>query len=247
MELTPLTVVAVSAAAFLIGFTKAGMGGGIGPITTAIMVLALPVDVALGLQLPMLIVGDAFAIGAHWRRWEWTHLRRLALGALPGVFVGTFILASVDATTIQRLIGVVSLMFVTYRIVQPRLARLAGVEASLALGVAAGGLGGVASAVAHAGSPPVSAYLLLARVTPVQYAAVHILLFASLNLLKIPGYVLAGFAHPELQLRLAPTLAFIPLGVVAGRWMVRRIPQVVFDRLILTVLTVTGFYLLLSL
>lgn len=247
VELTPAVVAAVAAAAFLIGFTKAGLGGGLGPAITALMVLTLPVEVALGLQLPMLIVGDAFSIGAFWKRWEWSHFIRLVAGAVPGVLAGTFLLASIDARTIQRLIGVVSLTFVAHRLAQPHLARLSGIRATGPLGAAAGAVGGVASTVAHAGAPPVSAYLLIAGVTPVQYAAIHILLFASINLMKVPGYVIAGFSHPGLQLRLAPTLLLLPLGVAAGRWMVTRIRQEVFDRLILGILTLTGLYLLVGL
>lgn len=246
VDLTPAVIAAVGAAAFLIGFTKAGLGGGLGPAITAIMVLALPVEIALAIQLPMLIVGDTFTVAAYWRRWEPTHLRRLAMGAIPGVIVGTYLLASVDPGTIQRFIGVISLAFVAYRIAEPRFTRMRTVAPTTALGATAGAVGAVASTVAHAGAPPVSAYLLNARVTPVEYTGTHVLLFAGINLLKVPGYVVAGFSYPMLQLQLAPTLVLLPLGVLVGRWMVARISTVVFNRLVLGVLTVTGVYLIVA-
>lgn len=247
IEVTPAVVATVTGAAFLIGFTKAGLGGGLGPAITALMVLTLPVEVALGLQLPMLIVGDAFSLAAFWKKWNWSHFRRLALGAVPGILAGTYLLASVDASTIQRLIGVVSLTFVAYRLLQSRLEQMVRIPATVPLGAAAGALGGVASTVAHAGGPPVAAYLLIARATPVEYAATHILLFAAINLLKVPGYVLTGFSHPGLALRLAPALLALPVGVAVGRSMIRRIRQEVFDRLILSILTLTGTYLIFGL
>lgn len=245
LELTPATVAVVATAAFLIGLTKAGLGGGLGPAITALMVLALPVEVALGVQLPMLIVADVFAVGAFWRRWAGGHVLRLIAGAIPGVVAGSYLLAAVDAVTIQRLIGVVSLTFVGYRLVQPRLTRIAALHPGPALGLGAGALGGVASTVAHAGAPPVSAYLLLARVTPVEYTATHILVFALINLLKVPGYLAAGFAYPDLSWRLSPTLVLLPVGVAVGRWLVSRVSAEVFDRIILGVLTVIGLHLLL--
>ena len=43
---------------------------------------------------------------------------------------------------------------------------------------------------------------------------------------------------------IAPTLIFLPLGVVAGRWLVHHVTPLVFDRIILGILTATGIYLL---
>lgn len=236
----------VAVAAFLIGLTKAGLGGGLGPIITASMVLVLPVEVALGVQLPMLLIGDVFSVAAFWKRWSLRHARRLLLGAVPGVLLGTYLLASIDATLIQRLIGVVALSFVIYRFAQRRLQRIAGLEATTGLGIIAGAGGAVASTVAHAGAPPVSAYLLAARLSPVTYTATHILVFAVINVMKVPGYLLAGFTDIDLQIRLLPTLLFLPLGVLTGRWILARVSPLVFDRIILTILTVTGLFLLLG-
>jgi uncharacterized protein len=244
IEISPQVIAAVSVAAFLIGLTKAGLGGGLGPVITAVMILTMPVEVALGILLPMLIVGDIFSIGAHWKKWDRRHVVILGAGAVVGVALGTLILTSVEPTTIQRIVGVVSLSFVAYRLIQPRLESMAAVRATIPLGVIAGAAGGAASTVAHAGAPPVAIYLLIAKVSPVVYAATHVLLFAGINLLKVPAYLAAGLFDLELQLALAPTLIFLPLGVVAGRWLVHHVTPLVFDRIILGVLTATGIYLL---
>lgn len=52
---------------------------------------------------------------------------------------------------------VLSLVFVVYRLAEPRLRR-ARVPAGAGLAVAAGATSGVTSAVAHAGGPPVAVY-----------------------------------------------------------------------------------------
>lgn len=244
MEVTPWMMLVVSVAGFLIGLTKAGMGGLLGPAITALMVLVLPVDVALGILLPMLIVGDGFALAALWGRWDRRAAMLLGLGALGGVVAGSWILAATPAVVVRRLIGVVSLGFVVYRLAAPRLERLRLGPPGRTVGLIAGATAGVASTLAHAGGPPVAIYLLLRRLPPATYTSTVILLFSVVNLIKVPGYLLAGLIDPGLQLRLAPTLAAIPVGVLVGRWAVTRVSQALFDAVILVVLAVTGTYLL---
>jgi uncharacterized membrane protein YfcA len=72
------------AAAFLIGFGKAGVGGSLGPFVTVLVVLTIPADDAIGLLLPMLIVADALTVAAHWRRWDRAILIRLLTAATSG-------------------------------------------------------------------------------------------------------------------------------------------------------------------
>lgn len=244
IEVTVGVVIAAAVAAFLIGFTKAGTGGGLGPVITAVMVLVLPVEVALGIQLPMLIAGDVFSVGAYWGQWERRHVVRLGAGAVIGVLAGTFVLTSVDAATIQRLIAVLALSFVAFRLVQPRVASWEALRAGPVLGLVAGAAGAASSTVAHFGAPPVAIYLLSAKVSPSVYTATHILLFAAINLLKVPAYLAAGMFNLDLQLRLAPALVMLPVGVAVGRLLVSRIAPRTFDRVILTILTATGLYLL---
>ena len=61
-------IVGVAVAAFLIGFSKAGVAGTLGPIVTVLLALTIPADDAVGLLLPILIVADWFTLAAHWRQ-----------------------------------------------------------------------------------------------------------------------------------------------------------------------------------
>jgi uncharacterized membrane protein YfcA len=124
IEVTPLVVVGVAAAAFTIGFVKAGIGGSIGPLATILVVLVLPVQVALGVLLPLLMVGDALALAALWRRWDLAAVGRLLPGATAGVAGGTYLLAQADSPLLTRLLGILMLLFVAYWVVAPRLRRL---------------------------------------------------------------------------------------------------------------------------
>jgi hypothetical protein len=53
--------VVIASLGFLIGVTKGGFNT-LGALLTPVLSLVLPVSTAVGVLLPMLIVGDAFAI-----------------------------------------------------------------------------------------------------------------------------------------------------------------------------------------
>src|SRR5205814_1613799 len=85
-------------AIFLIGLTKSGFGSGAGlmiaPMTTLAMA-HLPkygADAALGLLLPLLMVGDIIAIWQYRRLLSMQIVKRLIPGTLIGVILGSLLL-----------------------------------------------------------------------------------------------------------------------------------------------------------
>lgn len=246
VEVTPTIALAVGVASFLIGLSKAGVGGSLGPLITVVVVLALPAPTAIALLLPLLIVGDVIALAALWRRWDNRLLWLLLPGGLAGVAIGTYLLAHLASPLFTRLLGGLILLFVASWVLSPRLARPTAPRVHLRPwhGVATGTVAGLTSAIAHAGGPPVAIYLLLQRVEPVRFVATNTLLFGVLNVVKVPAYISAGLFDWDLQLRLAWAVALIPLGVLVGRFMVHRIDPQVFNRIIVALLAFAGIYLL---
>ena len=80
--------------ALLIDPGKGGFCGLLGIVVTPLMSPVMPVSEVAGLVLPVLILGDIFAVGAHWRRWDTYIFMRLMPGALVGVFVGAYVVAT---------------------------------------------------------------------------------------------------------------------------------------------------------
>lgn len=237
MELTATAYLAVAAAALLIGLTKGGLSVG-GPVLTILLSLAMPTRVAIGVLLPLLILGDGFALWAHWRRWDRALLVRLLPGGVVGVALASLWLRSMSERVLQLALVVVTVLFVVHRLAQPLLAArwtVAGetLRARSGPGLAAGTASGITSTVAHVGGPPIAMYLLATGIPARSYVATLAAFFTVVNWVKVPGYLAAGLVHIGLLVRLAPLAPLVPLGIVIGRWVVVRISQAVFDRLVL--------------
>ena len=140
---------------------QGGFGGLLGMVATPLMSLVMPVSEVVGLMLPMLILGDIFAVSAHWRRWDTHIFMRLIPGALVGVFIGTYVVATTSPSLLCRLLSVLILLFVAYMLTHKRLIRAVEYQSRGWHGVLAGSVAGTTSALAHAGDPPVAICLML--------------------------------------------------------------------------------------
>jgi uncharacterized membrane protein YfcA len=239
-----LFVGVMAMAAFLTGLSKGGLGGMIGALITPMMVLIMPLDQAVGLLLPILMVGDGFAIVAHWRRWETRLIWMLVLGALIGVTLGTFVITSLSPLLMRRGLGLLVLIFLTYRLFERRIASALTYRSRRWHGALAGSTAGFTSTLAHAGGPPITIYLLMQDLQPGVFVATSALFFALLNWIKVPYYYAAGLFDFGTLLRLAWLAPLVPLGVWIGKVVIYRIDKALFDRIILVLLGVSGVLLL---
>ena len=239
---SPLFVgVVIAVLGFTIGLAKGGFNA-IGALTTPILSLVLPVSLAVGVLLPMLLVGDAFAVYSYWREWDWPLLRRMLPAAFVGALVGTWLLAVMTPNALRLALAVFVLLLVAYKFASDRITRLAyqprGWHAP-----ATGVLAGIASGMFNTGGPPFNAYLLLQKMPPRTFIATTALFFALVNLLKVPGFLITGVLDVPLLLSLWWVLLFIPLGLAAARWLVSRVNQRAFEWIIVALLVVSSVVL----
>lgn len=242
-----VAAVLVGAAAFSIGLSKAGLGGSIGPLATILMLSALPAREAVGLQLPILIAGDAIALALLWRKWD----TRIVLSALPGVVVGvilgTLLLDAIPAGALKIVVGAIAVLFGVWALIvdlTKRELERPGPSGWVAP-LVAGSVTGTTSAIAHAGGPPMTMYLLTRRLDPRTFVATSAAIFTVVNLLKVPLYAVAGVFDWELQLQYLWAFALVPVGAVIGRLLLSRIPGRAF-RIMVTVGLFVGGVLLIT-
>lgn len=204
----------------------------------------MPVADAVALIFPMLLVGDWFALGAHWRKWDLSLYGRAIPLAVIGVFLGTFVLVTSPPLVLKRGLGIAVLLLAIYKLLEPRLIGRLEYQPKSWHGVFAGGVSGFGAALAHTGGPPIVLYFLLVRVSPAIYASTLVLFFATLNLVKLPTYIIAGVSNLEQIIQLVWIFPLIPIGVWFGKWLNKRTDPKVFQRIILVFMFVASGALL---
>jgi uncharacterized protein len=244
MDNPTLIALAFGAACFITGLSKGGLGGALGFLITPLLALTMPLNRAVGLMLPILILADSFALAAFWGRWERRFLKVLLSGALVGVTLATLALSGFSPGLLKRLLGGLVLAFIVYKLFEPRLLdRLSYVNRTWH-GLSAGAVAGFASTLAHAGGPPITIYLLLQRLEPQTFIATSALFFALLNWIKVPYYAAAGLFDWEWQVRLLWLTPLTPLGVWVGKKLAGRLDRKLFERVVIVLLGLSAFLLL---
>ena len=233
-------------AAFIVGLGKGGLGGMVGALITAMMALVLPPEKVIGLALPLLIVGDAFAVTVHWGRWDRDLIRQLVPSAIIGVILSTYFLYQITGEGLRLTLGVLVIAFVIYKLLEGRLLRKLAYQPQRHHGWAAGVVSGITSTLAHGGGPPLSIFLVLQDLKPEKFAATAAFFFFVLNWMKVPSYWFSGLFDGALIRSALWVVPLVPLGVWTGKWLVGRVGQQVFKQVILFLLGVSGILLLLK-
>ncbi|MBN2471749.1 MAG: sulfite exporter TauE/SafE family protein [Anaerolineae bacterium] len=237
-------ILAVLFAALFIGLSKGGLGGAAGGLVVPLLSSVMPVSQAVGISLPLLILGDVFALQAYWRRWEWPYLRLLLPAAVGGALVGVLLLTTLPDIALRRLLGAFTLLAVLYKLGSDRLAGLAYTPRPWH-GWLAGGGAGLASAMANAGGPILTIYLLLQKRPALGFLGTTTLFFAVINLFKLPFFLGTRVIDLPALVEVLWALPAIPVGVWLGKWVFTHVEQRVFEGIMLALLAYAGVTLLL--
>lgn len=219
---------------FMIGLAKGGFGG-LGALLTPLLALVLPVAQAVGALLPMLMVGDVFALYMYWKEWDFDLVRRMLPAGVAGALAGTFLLSRLPPDGLRIVLGIFVLVVVAYKFLSDRIQAIR-YEPKPWHAPAAGLFSGIASGMFNSGGPAFNSYLLLQKLTARPFIATSAIYFALLNLIKVPGFLYTGVLDLPLLFSLWWVFPFIPLGIWVARMTLTRISPSAFEWIIVILL-----------
>ena len=226
----------------MIGFAKGGFNA-LGALLTPMLSLVLPVASAVGVLLPMLIVGDVFAVYAYWKEWDSDLIKRMLPTGILGAWLGTFLLSFVSADGLRIVLGLFVLASVAYKLLSDRIQSMRYQHRPWHA-PAAGLLSGVASGMFNSGGPPFSSFLLLQKLQARRFIATTAIFFALLNIIKVPGFLYTGILNLPLLSSLWWVFPFIPFGIWVARMSITRLSPAAFEWIVIVPLIFSSLWLL---
>lgn len=234
-----------ASAAFLIGFSKTGVPGTAMP-AVALMAAAFRDETRLsvGAMVPLLILGDLLGIcfyrrHVHWRR-LWELVPFIAVGMVPGYFV----LRYVESEALRRTIGVLIASLLCLHVASRRY----GWQHALERWWFTGGMGllaGFGTVVGNAAGPAMSIYLVGRKLDKHEFLGTSAWLFFFVNSSKVPLQAMWGIITLS-TLRLdACVFPVLIAGSFCGVMVHKRIPQRVFNTLVLALAALAATHLIL--
>lgn len=229
-------------AVLLMGLSKSGFASGLGAFATPLMALSIPVPQAAAIMLPLLLVMDSVGVQQLWHERDPAMVRFLVPAGLLGILVGALSFRLLPGHAVAAVVGAITLAFVAQRLwmQRHRPTHVASRPVGFSLGIASG----FTSFVAHAGGPPIAAYLLPMRLDPIRYTATSAIFFGAVNLSKWLPYACLGLIDRSNLTTSAVLLPLAPIGVWLGIRMARVMSPAWFYRLAYTGMVLTGVKLL---
>jgi uncharacterized membrane protein YfcA len=231
--------------ALFVGMAKTGVAG-LGLIFVPIMAFAYGARASTGVLLPMLSLGDLFAVGYYRRHASWPHLVRLIPWTLLGVGLGVGLGAGLPDAVFKKLMGGLVLVLVALMVWQETRKDKESVPTGWWFPALAGMLAGFSTMVGNAAGPVMSLYLISMRLPKNVFIGTSAWFFLIINAVKIPLQVIF-WKNIDLSTLTIDLLAlpFIALGAFVGLKVVGKIPEKWFKPFILVTTALTAVFLLL--
>lgn len=225
-------------AVLLLGLSKSGFGAGFGSLAVPMMALSVTVPQAAAILMPILLIMDLMGIAAFRNHVDRRFLFFLVPFGLLGIAIGYALFKALDARWVAGLVGVFTLLFLAQRFLFAP--RADAPPPPRWVGALLTTTSGFTSFVAHAGGPPINAYVIPLRFSPLVFTATMAYFFFFINLAKWLPYAHLGLLDGRNFLTSLALMPLAPVGVWVGVRIAHRIRPLLFYRLVYTGMFLTG-------
>lgn len=230
-------------AAFILGISKSGIKG-IAIIIVTLMALAFGAKESTGLIVPLLIVGDIFAVIYYNRHAQWKYILRFLPWMILGVLIGVFIGKDLDEKTFKFgmafiILGSVLMMYLWDR------RKSKSVPTHWSFSGSIGILAGITTMIGNLAGAFSNIFFLAMRLPKNEFIGTAAWLFLIVNIFKLPFHIFVW--HTITPDTLLINLKLFP-GILMGLFIGMRLVKIIKDdfyRKMILVLTAIGALLIL--
>ena len=243
-DLVPAEWLLAIAAAIGVGFSKAGLAG-VSLFHVVVFAFLFGARESTGVVLPLLVVGDLCAVIALHQHVRWEYVRRMLPPACIGVITAAVFMRGITDAAFKPLIGGIVLILALMQAIRLRWPGwLGNVPHSRPAIWTIGLIAGTATMLANAAGPVIALYCVAVGLPKFEVVGTLAWFFLIINAFKLPFSAGLGLIRPDTLLLNTVLTPAVITGVIGGRWMVQRLPQRVFDLLMLAFAAIAALRLI---
>ena len=253
-HLTPVALLILIVAAWIVGLSKTGVPG-VGILAVPLMAAVLGGRLSVGTLLPLLVVGDLFAVTWYRRHADLKQIKLLAPCVLIGLALGSWLLLRMGEHPAHRdlmnpMIGVIVLLILGLTLIRGKLGdkfQPHSRTGAYLTGVAAG----FTTMVSNAAGPIMVIYFSALGFAKTEFMGTQAVYFFLFNLVKVPILIGLTLATPGQPLLTAHTLLIdgvmapaVALGAWSGKWVLHKLPEKAFSTVVLALAALAALELI---
>ncbi len=239
---TPLFFICAVLGVLLVRISKSGFGAGLGTLSIPILTTQVSVAEALAILLPLLLAIDLVGLRHFLRNANWQVLKLVLPSAAIGIVIGLVSFSIIPPKVLTLCIGVFILLYLLHDVI---MSYFWSTDAKLSplWGVLMDTLSRITSFVAHNGGPPITAYMLREKLSPMAYTSTLGVFFTCVNFAKLGPYAYLGLIQLDYLATSVLILPCVPVGVYVGFYLAKRIPMHWYYRIVRFFLLIAGLNL----
>ncbi|GGW24571.1 sulfite exporter TauE/SafE family protein [Arenibacter certesii] len=243
IDITSTTWALAFTAVFVLGISKAGIKG-IAIIIVTLMALAFGAKESTGILVPLLVVGDTFAVIYYNRHAQWKYIVAFLPWMILGIFIGTAVGKDLSGTTFKISMSAIILATVIMMYWWDR-KKSKNVPTHWAFAGFIGTMAGITTMIGNLAGAFSNIYFLAMRLPKNEFIGTAAWLFFIVNIFKLPFHIFIWKTiTPDtllINLKLVPGII---LGLIIGVRLVKIIKDQFYRKMIL-ILTAIGAFLIL--
>ncbi len=249
MDLSPLSQISIASwvmagtAVFLMGVSKAGLKG-MSIFNVTLMALAFGSRASTGLIVPLLIVGDIFAVIYYNRHTQWKYILRFLPWMILGIFIG--VLIGKDLPEREFKWGMVTVIFISLGLLYSWDQRKSEhVPTHWLFAGSMGIMAGICTMIGNLAGAFTNIFFLGMRLPKNEFVGTAAWLFFITNTFKLPFHIFVWktvtMESLMINLRLLPAIL---VGLFLGVVIVKKINEKNYKRFILIVTAIGAIAIL---
>ena len=230
--------------AFLVGFSKTGISGFMMPVIP-IIASVFGGKESTGVILPLLLIGDVFALYYYNRHAKWSDIKKLLpwtfIGLIFGVIVGNYI----NDKQFKMIISISVLLCLFILVYTEKKGEGLKIPKNKWVYAIAGIITGFTSMIGNAAGPIFSIYLLTMNFKKNDFMGTTAWFFFLINLSKVPLQIL--FWHNISTKTILLSIGMIPaiaIGALLGMLMIKKLNEKYFRYVIIGMTAIAAVRLL---
>ena len=230
-------------AIFLLGNSKAGLKG-LSIFNVTLLALAFGARDSTGVLMPLLLVGDVFAVIYYNRHARWSYIWQFLPWMVLGILIGTFVGA--DLPEAQFKVGMVIVIFISLAVLiywDKRKSKNVPKHWTFAGGV--GIVAGITTMIGNLAGAFTNIFFLAMRLPKNEFIGTAAWLFLITNAFKLPFHIFVWKTINKesllIDLKLLPAIFF---GMALGVYLVRIINEKQYRRFVLFVTAIGAVVIL---
>jgi len=224
---------------------RGATGFGSGTVAVPLAALAVPVQIVIPVVSGLQLFSNVAFSARHWREVIWPQMMRVMPSALIGVGVGLYLFYLLDSRLIAKGVGVFVIAYAIYAMATAGRTETDPRAPPWLLSVSLNAGGGLVGALfGGASSPFYVMYLRALNLSRDAFRATMTMIILIQAVMRLGGYAGLGFVSVDTLLIVLLAAPFVMLGGKLGDVLAEKVSPLAFNRLVGTVLLVSGITLL---